>query len=334
MRLLVDDCRLGGGTGPAVVTASASGIHVDRDLSAPVDGRLPGTLLPGLVDAHVHLGLVNPADLAETQLSRVIDFGWSAAAARDWVDGRFGDLRTDTAGTLHAAPGGYPSQATWADPAATTTITSPDDAAGAVAALVALGARLCKITLNADAGPVLDDASLASLVAAAHAADLPVAVHAQGEGQPERALAAGADLLAHTPWTHALGDDVLVAMAGRMRWISTLDIHGWGDPTDDHARASDNLRRFVALGGHVVYGTDLGNGPLPVGLNPRELRALADCGLSVAAILTALTGFLPDARDVCPAFVPGVVPSDASDLPAWLATATRVRPDTLAALAA
>lgn len=333
MRLQVDDCRLGGGAGPAVIAIAGDRISVDRDMREAVDGRLAGTLLPGIVDAHVHLGLVAPEMLAQSRLSAVVDFGWSPDAARGWVDGDFAGLRTDTAGTLHAAPGGYPSQASWADPSATTEIAGPDDAEPAVAALLRLGARLCKITLNTDAGPVLDDASLSALVDAAHAAGLPVAVHAQGEGQAERAFTFGADILAHTPWTHTLSDDLLTAMARRMRWISTLDIHGWGDPTEEHARAIDNLRRFVALGGRVVYGTDLGNGPLPPGLNTRELTALAACGLSAPAILDSLTGFLPPRAGVLPTFVPGPVPADAAEMPAWLATAVRGDVDALAALA-
>ena len=35
----------------------------------------------------------------------------------------------------------------------------------------------------------------------AHRLDLPVTRHAQGAGQVERALGAGFDELAHTPWT-------------------------------------------------------------------------------------------------------------------------------------
>jgi hypothetical protein len=80
-----------------------------------------------------------------------------------------------------------------------------------------------------------------------------------------------------------------------MAWISTLDIHGWGAYGDDFARAVGNLERFVAFGGTVHYGTDLGDGPLPVGLNRRELLALQGAGLSVPGLLAALRGLLPPA---------------------------------------
>ena len=55
--------------------------------------------------------------------------------------------------------------------------------------------------------------------------------------------------------------------------------------------AVDNLRRFVALGGTVIYGTDLGNGKLPVGVNAREVRALVDAGMSVDDVMVAMTAW-------------------------------------------
>ena len=61
-----------------------------------------------------------------------------------------------------------------------------------------------------------------------------------------------------------------------MAWMSTLDIHGYGEGGAAFEIAADNLARFSARGGTVLYGTDLGNGPLPAGLNGRELAALVE----------------------------------------------------------
>ncbi|QYM63743.1 hypothetical protein [Microbacterium sp. Se5.02b] len=36
------------------------------------------------------------------------------------------------------------------------------------------------------------------------------------------------------------------------------------------------------------YGTDMGNGPMPVDLNPREVAALREAGLDTTALLRAL----------------------------------------------
>ena len=65
------------------------------------------------------------------------------------------------------------------------------------------GATAIKVSLNAEAGPTPSDAELMAVCDAAHGLDLPVTAHAQGAGQVARALGAGVDELAHTPWTDA-----------------------------------------------------------------------------------------------------------------------------------
>ena len=248
--------------------------------------------LPAFCDSHVHLGLVDPALLVSGGIGRVLDLGWDPAVAVTW-GASHPALDIAVAGPLLAAPGGYPSTAGWAPPAATREIPDAAAASTAIADLVAGGSQVAKITLNAEAGPVWSDELLGTVVALAHDAGLPVVAHAQGAGQAARALDAGVDALAHTPWTETLSDDLLHRMVGRLAWISTLDIHGWGAYGADFARAVGNLERFAAFGGSIHYGTDLGNGALPVGLNRRELDALHGAGLSVPALVAALRGFLP-----------------------------------------
>ena len=152
-----------------------------------------------------------------------------------------------------------------------------------------------KVTLNAEAGPVLSDDVLRALVNHAHGLGRPVVAHVQGAGQPQRAVAAGVDVFAHTPWTERLADGELAAMAGAVVWISTLDMHGRGLYGDDYDRALENLTRFAAAGGTVVYGTDLGNDLEHADLNPREIAALRSAGLDPVQLIDAMTatGVLP-----------------------------------------
>lgn len=252
-----------------------------------------GLVLPPFCDSHVHLGLIDADALVAGGIGRVLDLGWDPAIATTWLQSRDSGLEVDIAGPLLAAPGGYPLRSGWAPTSAVREIPDVASAATAIDALHGLGARVVKITLNAEAGPVWGDDLLSSVVDIAHARGLPVVAHAQGKGEAERALNAGVDCLAHTPWTETLADDVVRRMASAMAWISTLDIHGWGSYGRDFTRATGNLERFAAAGGTVHYGTDLGNGPLPVGLNRRELQALSDAGLDVPAIVASLIGFLP-----------------------------------------
>ena len=244
-------------------------------------------LHPAFADHHVHLGLVDPSALPASGIGRVVDLGWS-----DEVVGlaTSAAVATSYAGRFVTAPGGYPGASRWAPPRCTSEVAEPREAAGAVAHQVALGASVVKVTLNRDAGPVPDGATLRAVVEAAADAGLPVVAHCQGPGMVELGLAGGIAAVAHTPWTHRLDDAVVAeAVEAGQAWVSTLDIHGYGTPSADQDRAVDNVARFHAAGGRVLYGTDLGNGPLPPTLNLREIGLLADAGLSDDDLLAALT---------------------------------------------
>jgi imidazolonepropionase-like amidohydrolase len=101
----------------------------------------------------------------------------------------------------------------------------------------------------------------------------------------ERALGAGVDELAHVPWGERLSDGVLETAASRMRFVSTLHIHGTGRSLET---AMDNVRRFRAAGGEVSYGTDLGNGGIPPGIDTREAQLLAQAGMTNEEVLGAM----------------------------------------------
>ncbi|TFC02065.1 amidohydrolase [Cryobacterium adonitolivorans] len=291
-------------------------------------------ILPGFLDAHVHLALIDPARLAGGGIGRVLDLGgWTPAGDPEGraPNGTAGFPETRFAGQFLGAPGGYPSRQSWAPAGSSCPVASPAEAGGAVQRQAAAGASVIKVTLNSAAGPVLAADTLAAIVAAAHERMLPVAAHTEGPDQAAAAFIAGVDLLAHTPFSEALPIELLGAMAGRITWISTLDIHGWGAPTAAFAVACDNLARFHLVGGRVLYGTDLGNGPLPVGLNRREIEALLACGLSPDDVLAALTADFPGRPDAAgPAttgqvtVIPGDRPADPHDLAGftdWLLSA-------------
>ena len=253
-----------------------------------------GFLMPGVVDRHVHIGLSEPSAVLAGGVVAVRDLGWPpeeilAAADASETPGFDGPL-IRAVGPIVTCRGGYPARASWAPRGTALEVAGPELAADAVRGVLDdSGVGVVKIALNSDAGPTLTDEELLAICDTAHGLDAIVTCHAQGGGQVERALGAGVDELAHCPWSETLSDEVVDAMTPRMRIVSTLDIHSFGRDTPDLRRATDNLNRFLRAGGRVVYGTDLGNGAIPPGINVREAWHLRDAGLSPAAVLEAMT---------------------------------------------
>ena len=277
-------------------------IHVDDGTIAWVGARgkgpapqgviaLGGFLLPAAADRHVHIGLSEPADVLRRGVTAVRDLAWPIDRIfplADLSEGpAFDGPLIRAAGPMLTAPGGYPTGSFWAPPGTGLEVEDGPAAAAAVAELASMGAAVIKVSLNADAGPTPDDATLLAIVGAASALDLPVTAHAQGAGQVERALGAGIGELAHTPWD-PLPDDTVRRAAAAMRIVSTLDITSFGRDTPELREALSNLGRFLAAGGDVVYGTDLGNGAIPPGIHTRELRLLHEAGMDPDGVLQAL----------------------------------------------
>jgi imidazolonepropionase-like amidohydrolase len=110
-----------------------------------------------------------------------------------------------------------------------------------------------------------------------------VTAHVGGAAEAAKALAAGVGELAHWPFDPAgLPDPLVDALAESVAAVPTLHI----DPSP--ARRA-GVRRFVARGGRVLYGTDLGNQGPPPGVDVDELRLLVEAGLDPTHALAAAT---------------------------------------------
>ena len=200
-------------------------------------------------------------------------------------------VRIDFAGAFLTPPGGYPSDRGWAPEGSVREIADIEAAATAVAEMADAGASAIKVASNSSAGPVFSDELFRAITGLAAARGLPVVAHAEGPGEAQRVVRLGAARLAHTPFTERLDDDEIAYQAASVSWISTLAIHG----APERTVAVDNLHRFHAAGGTVLYGTDMGNGPTPVDLDPGEIAALREAGLDDDTLLRALAPL--DLRD-------------------------------------
>jgi imidazolonepropionase-like amidohydrolase len=267
-----------------------AGVATDIE-AADREVRVDGFVMPAVADRHVHIELSEPASVLARGVTAVRDLAWPVERIFPLADASempsFDGPLIRAAGPMLTAPGGYPMREGWAPAGTGRELTSPEDATATVEELARLGAAAIKVSLNADAGPTPSDAELAAICDAGHAADLPVTAHAQGKGQVERALGAGFDELAHTPWTR-LSDEVIQAAATQLRIVSTLDILSFGHDTPEIRTALDNLRRFHVAGGTITYGTDLGNGSIPPGIHTREALLMVEAGLEPEEVLEAM----------------------------------------------
>jgi imidazolonepropionase-like amidohydrolase len=279
--------RLAGERGPETLAGEPAPPEPTEEI------RLDGFLMPGVVDRHVHIGLSDPMAVVSGGVTAVRDLAWPSEAIFSLAEASespsFKGPLIRCAGPMITCPGGYPTRSSWAPAGTGIEVRGPDEAAEAARRLLGLGAVVLKVALNTDAGPTLSDEELLAVCDVAHEAETPVTAHCQGRGQAQRALGAGVDELAHCPWSERLSDEIVRAMAKRMRIVSTLDIHSHGRDTPEVRTALDNLRRFITEGGDVAYGTDLGNGPIPAGIHVGEAWHLYRAGMPAENILRALT---------------------------------------------
>lgn len=276
--LVIEKRRVAGLDG-GVVPAGAETVDADGLL-----------LMPGFVDCHVHIGFADPAEVLRRGVTTVRDLGWPRheifPLARASERPGFGGPLIRAVGPIHTAPGGYPTQASWAPAGTGYEIADGSGAREAVERLDA-DAIAVKFALNPPVGAVLDHATLKALVAAAHDAGLRTTGHVYGLAELEKSLLCGVDELAHMLMSEEEIPDALIThmVDASMTIVPTLSIR-FGR---DREIATENLARFHVAGGKVVYGTDLGNeGPGP-GIDRTEIAAMAAAGFDSLGVIASAT---------------------------------------------
>lgn len=288
-----------------------------------VDGR-GQTLLPGLIDAHVHAYEDNALEQALAfGVTTVLDMfsAPSVFALRDHPRPDRADIRS--AGILATAPRGHGTEYGVPVP----TLTHPDQAQAWVDARIAEGSDYIKIVYDDGSAyhwkmPTLDDATFKAVVDAAHRRGKRAVVHIGDYDHAQRAIAYGADGLIHLFRDRAPAAGFAADVARRHAFVtptlsqSQLAYDGPTKLVDDPAlapflmpEAVRNLRapRFVTLtspagavttalaqlrdaGVPILCGTDAPNPGTAMGASMHdELALLVAAGLSPAAALRAAT---------------------------------------------
>lgn len=262
--VLVDGERIVAVELPATMTAPGARV---------IEGRF---VLPGLVDAHVHVSFSDPGAMVRGGVTAALDLGEPVEVAF----AAHPPLRLRASGPLLTAPGGYPTTS-WGANGYGLEVASDEDARSAVAMLAGRGAAMIKVAITA--APSLDADAVRGIVAAAHAAGLPVVAHALTLPDVRVALDGGVDALAHTP-VDLLPNDVVAQIAARsMTIVSTVRAFG------DAPSTRQNLAALAAAGCPVVYGTDLGNDGIMPGADAAELAILSGALGGDEAALRAAT---------------------------------------------
>jgi imidazolonepropionase-like amidohydrolase len=240
------------------------------DASLPrldVQGRW---LVPGFIDAHVHL-IYAPRgeEMVQAGIAGAVD--WAAPME---AIGRPVGPTTVWAGPILTAPGGYPTEG-WGRDGYGLVCSDATACAAAVDQVLDGGARVVKIAIGAS-GPQLSEASLRAIVERAHSRGVLVGAHALDNNDARLAGTVGADILVHAP-SGPLSDDVVALWADRAV-ISTISAFNGVDAT----------RQLHGAGATVLYGTDFGNTGV-AGISGAELDGLGRAGLDAADILQAGT---------------------------------------------
>ena len=201
---------------------AAVGTHAAIPNGVPViDGR-GKTVIPGLIDSHVHVFPGAQADALRfgvtTELD-MFDIGQDIAA---WKAQRASLARSTVADTWAAGigvtnPGGHPSE--FAPPGMMPTLASAADAKAFVDARVAAGSDYIKVFIEnlseypeKKPTPTLSKDEVCAVVKAAHDDHVMTTVHVQAEWAAREAMDCGTDGLAHM-FPDTVADPATVAEA-------------------------------------------------------------------------------------------------------------------------
>jgi imidazolonepropionase-like amidohydrolase len=263
------------------------------------------TLLPGFIDAHVHL-------LEEGHLQQLADFGvtttldmgaWPPAMV-DSLRNRTGmaDIRSagipaTTAGSSHSRLPGWP---------AGEVVEGPAGAARFVTDRIAEGADYVKLIVDTP-GP--DQQILDALVAASHRHGKLTVAHAASTAAVDMALQAGVDMITHVPLDRPLTASTttrilaqacvmiptLTMMKGIVDRVAAKQPQGVPAAGPSYESARDSVAALHRAGVPILAGTDANAGP-GIPFSPRhgeslhdELELLIDAGLSTVEALRAAT---------------------------------------------
>ena len=307
----------------------AVGAKVNAPAAAKVIDGTGDTLLPGLIDAHVHTwGSALKEALVfgvTTELDMFTDYKYAAQIRKEQAEGKdldMADLRS--AGTLATAPKGHGTEYGMPIP----TISSPEEAQAFVDARIAEGSDYIKIIYDDGKAykfniPTITKETMAAVVAAAHKRGKLAVAHIGSLQGAKDAIAAGADGLMHL-FIDAAPDAEFAALAAQHHVfvVPTLSVlasitqtgagkliagdsrlepylsadsianlnRAFPGKSGDFAYPEETIRQLKAHHVLILAGTDAPNPGTAHGASMHEeLELLVGSGLTPIEALTAAT---------------------------------------------
>lgn len=235
-----------------------------------------GFLMPGLIDAHVHMETASHVDaMLRSGVTTVCD----VSASRDLIEA---SQQLTIVGSAGMAMG---------------VVLNPE---GHVKKAAANGAKYIKVLLfNALS---IGKPALCGIVKAAHKRDLKVAVHATELSTVRQAVEAGADILLHVPMKDPFPADLAktiaekgIAVAPTLVMMKTFSLSGRnGYQPADYQNAEHVVKLLRDHGVTILAGTDANSGAFAPAVGyggslHEEMDRLVKAGLTPLEVLTAAT---------------------------------------------
>ena len=283
---------------PGTVVIEGGRIGSDASGAGIVDGQ-GGVLLPGFIDAHVHLhGRSTLEQLAGFGVTTALDMACAPPELVNSLRGAHGLTDIRSAGTPAIAPGSPHSHIPVVGQRG--LITGAGQARQFVAERVAEGSDYIKIVVGNPA-PSHDQATLDALAAAAREHGKLSVAHASSYQAVAMAQRARVSVLTHVPLDQALDEGaaaealaacrVLIPTLAMMEGIAAQS----APPGRDYAAARASVTVMYRAGVPILAGTDANaeaGGPARISHGSslhHELELLVDAGLTALDALRAAT---------------------------------------------